>query len=1197
MKIKKLELQGFKSFKDRTVIHFDEGITGIVGPNGCGKSNIVDALIWVMGEQSAKHLRGSSMEDVIFAGSEGYAPMGFAEVSLVLENDGGPFPARFLKHSEIMVSRRLHRSGESEYLINKEPARLRDVQEIFMDTGVGAKGFSIIEQGAIGKIITAKPDERRYLIEEAAGITKFKVRKRESERKLAATDQNLLRLNDIVGEIKRQLDSLQRQAKKAERYRELKNQVKDLDLLVSSHKYFALKADIENFKSTLERMQDQETKDQAELQSSDANLQELKLKLTEIERQVHTAQEQRFEAQTAVQKKESELQRIEFEIEQARRNEAMTGNMLQELEARRLALEAELQTLEAQLSSVEAEATTLNEQFTKENTEFTSERERLIQLDDALVQKRRESVTVTQASSQIESQSLVTETRVQELGQRLESSKSVLNELENRRGEFERVHKKNFDELERERQMQLAIMQDVENFEANFQTISAQAEAKAKETEAHKDRLNQIESRLYGLKDLDANFEGFQEGVKSVMDWQKLRNTEMPESAKFALVADAVSVQPEFEVALEAALGNRLHMILSQNWEEPLEAIQHLKTNKQGRTSFFSAVDQYPAHSAMALPKEEIDAVLLEVVQIRPEFSVPISYLLERIAIVENLEKGLSLRRRFPRWGFVTRTGDVITADGIVTGGTEESADSGVVRRRREIKELTSERDILSGQMAILNHELQKLEDQAETLRKDLENSRTQKSEREILVAEKRKDLERAESELNNLLQAIAKQEKDVAELESQKSIQQEKYDACQSELESLREKAAMVQEDVERMTKEVDQIRRENESRQRIVTDLQVRSAGKNQERDGLRRQVELFTRNQRELDEQKARMTDDSSKTAESLSTHQILLEQERLRLNALIDQAEQSKTGLAQLQDEYEKQAAESRELEARITEKVKSIQSDQTTINDLRLKLEQSTLRESNIVSQVFEKYTTQLLEVAETYRSREVNLEQIEAELNDLKDKMSKMGEVSLAAIDEYDELTARYEFLTKQQSDLLEAQSQLRKVIDRIDKICGKQFKETFEAVNERFSKVFPVLFGGGMAHLVMIEDLENGTEPGIDIVVRPPGKKSQNITLLSGGEKALTSVALIFSIFLVKPSPFCLLDEVDAPLDDANVFRFNELVKEMAKRSQIIVVTHNKYTMEVNNKLYGVTMEERGVSKMVSVNLTDAQKVVEATA
>ncbi|HEX4923759.1 MAG TPA: chromosome segregation protein SMC, partial [Bdellovibrionales bacterium] len=730
--------------------------------------------------------------------------------------------------------------------------------------------------------------------------------------------------------------------------------------------------------------------------------------------------------------------------------------------------------------------------------------------------------------------------------------------------------------------------------------LTAQTEAKSSEVQNHKDRLNQVSSRLYGLQDLDANFEGFQEGVKTVMQWQSQKHAaagETEAATKFALVADAVSVAPEYEVALEAALGQGLHMILSQNWDDPLAAIQHLKDTKMGRTSFFSAVDQYPVHSAMTLPREEIEAVLLDIVQIKPEFNEPMRALLERIAVVESLEKGLSLRRRFPRWGFVTRQGDVITADGVVTGGTEESADTGVVRRRREIKELTAERDVLSGQLAILQHELDKLEEQTENVRRELENARVQKSEKEIQVAEKRKDLERSESELNNLMQAITKQQKDVADLEAQRNTQQDKYDTCQEELQNLREKAAQLSSDVESMTVEVDRIRKENEARSRVVTDLQVRSAGKTQERDGLKRQVEMYSRNLREVEEQKARMTNESTKTSESLSMHSVQLEQERIRLNQLIDQAEQAKSQLAGLQDEFEKQSHDTRELEAKLSEKVKSIQTDQTTINDLRLKLEQSTLRESNIVSQVFEKYNTQLLEVAEQYRSREVDLVAIESELNDLKDKMSKMGEVSLAAIDEYDELTARYEFLTKQQSDLLDAQAQLRKVIDRIDKICSKQFKETFDAVNERFAKVFPILFGGGMAHLVMIEDPENPGDPGIDIVVRPPGKKSQNITLLSGGEKALTSVALIFSIFLVKPSPFCLLDEVDAPLDDANVFRFNELVKEMAKRSQIIVVTHNKYTMEVNNKLYGVTMEERGVSKMVSVNLTDAQRVAEATA
>jgi chromosome segregation protein len=579
LRIKKIELCGFKSFKDRTVIHFDAGITGIVGPNGCGKSNIVDALMWVMGEMSAKDLRGSQMTDVIFAGAEGYAPLGMCEVSLTLENDGGAFPAKYIKHSEVMVTRRLHRNGEGEYFINKEPSRLKDVQEIFMDTGAGAKGFSIIAQGMIGKIITAKPEDRRMLIEEAAGITKFKARKKESQRKLLSTDQNLVRLQDIIGELKRQIDSLQRQAQRAERYRNIKNQIEDLDLWLSSAQYTELKRGADEAQAIFNEAQSLEVEGDTTLSSLQGQFEVLKLQILEKEKLVEEQQTEFFAKQGTVQKKEMEVQELRFEIEQARRNEQMTGTILQEQQARQELLKRDQVSLQEQVDGLKEESETLTASFTEKNEYFQNSSSRIGEVDEELTTKRRDLFAIGQSESSLDARVNSLNAQISDLSERQDNEQQVLNELREKQVEFEGRRKKVINELDRERQMQLDLASDVESFEANKKILTDAAAVKKIEVEEFKDGLNEVASRLYGLENLQNNFEGFQEGVKQVMLWQKTRTQEMMADGSvvthFQPVSEVVEVPAEYEVAMEAALGSRLQMLLSSDSGMSMEAVSH----------------------------------------------------------------------------------------------------------------------------------------------------------------------------------------------------------------------------------------------------------------------------------------------------------------------------------------------------------------------------------------------------------------------------------------------------------------------------------------------------------------------------------------------------------------------------------------------------------------------------------------------
>ncbi|MGE5085195.1 MAG: chromosome segregation protein SMC, partial [Bacillota bacterium] len=919
MRIKKIELIGFKSFKDRTVIHFDAGVTGIVGPNGCGKSNIVDALMWVMGDQSAKDLRASQMTDVIFGGAEGYAPLGMCEVSLTLENDGGAFPAKYIKHSEIMVTRRLHRNGEGEYFINKEPARLKDLQEIFMDTGAGSKGFSIIAQGMIGKIITSKPEDRRMLIEEAAGITKFKARKKESQRKLVQTDQNLLRLQDIVGELKRQIDSLQRQAQRAERYRNIKNQIEDLDLWISTAQYVELARAAEEAQAIFNEAQSMEIEGDANLSTLQGQLEVLKLQILEKEKMVEEHQTLHFDKQSTVQKKEMEIQELRFEIEQARRNEQMTGTILQEQQARQELLARDKAALEEQITELKEEAETLTATFTEKNEIFQNFNSRIGTVDEDLTTKRRELFAVGQSESSLDARVNSLSAQIADLTDRQDNEQQVLNELREKQVEFESRRKKVSNELDKERQMQLDLASDVDSFEANKKILMDSAAAKKAEVESFKDSLNEVASRLYGLENLQNNFEGFQEGVKQVMLWQKTRTQEMMADGSvvthFQPVSEVVEVPAEYEVAMEAALGSRLQMLLSSDANIAVDAVSHLKENKTGRSSFLAANDNGYSFNRAEAPvgQDGVQAILKDVVKAADKFQNAVTYMLDGVAIVDSIRTALNLRAKFEGWTFVTLDGDTLTADGVLTGGSSESADSGVLKRRREIKELSEKKDEYAGKLQLAQMALKKTEEQLANVLNDFEGAQKRKIDQEIKVTELRKDLERAENEVQNAQAAVERQEREVKKLTEQLEAQEQKLEELNSALIEAREKKVILEGEVEALNSELNSVRLGFDGLQAEVTDLQVKSASKTQEYQGVLRQLEMVTKSLNDLEAQLARMSEEAEGYNSQMTESQVTLEEKKIEFERLLDEVEQLKLQAARSKDEYEVMSESIRAIE--------------------------------------------------------------------------------------------------------------------------------------------------------------------------------------------------------------------------------------------------------------------------------------------
>ena len=1192
MRIKKLELTGFKSFKDPTVIHFDSGITGVVGPNGCGKSNIVDALVWVMGEMSARHLRGSSMEDVIFSGADGYAPMGLCEVSLVLENDGGPFPVNYLNHSEIMITRRLHRSGESEYLINKQTARLRDIQEIFMDTGVGARGFSIVEQGAISQLITAKPEERRVFIEEAAGITKFRNRKRESQRKLKSTESNLLRLEDIIRELKRQMDSLQRQSQRAERYRKLKAELEDIELWVSSKIFLELKEKTSGAKKDFDQARDRQVGLESRVNGLQARLADLRTKTLSTEKLIEDLRNSIKEDQEEIHHKETEIREMGFQVEQARRSEEVTHSRLTENQAREKTLTQSLGELTEQLAQIRGQSEDLGRQY-EDQKQLCEQKQNIINETETLLEKKRGELSSLEESR---GEARTLEGRLEQslthLDNEVIQARNSLCQWEDKKEQSARKYKKALKLFQKERQIQLDLSEDMDSLKARKENLNREIEIKKTEYGDYKNKLGRVTSRLYGLENLRDNFEGFQEGVRSIMLRQKedLKNLDEEQRGshkKFIPVSDIVKVPENYEVALEAVLGPKLQMLVSRDREEALEALGYLKERKSGRSSFYSESAGLQTHefSETDQVKNCTKALLMDVIQFDKAYSPLIEKLIQKVAVVENISQALSFRSRFPSWSFVTLEGDLFTSDGVISGGYQGDVSTGVFQREREIEELRKKEREWSGKSALIRASLKKLENQIIQINENLERVHLDRTNKEILISGLKKDLQTAEAERSLTEKSLEEQDQKLDEILKKQQKTKEELSAVVVSLRQMVDRKNGLENSIKEQIEFLEKEKSCLSDLQSTANHLQVENVRKSQEVMSLHREQQRVEKSLEETKEQMGQMDEESLKNTRFMTDTQVLIKEKQVKLEILIESLRERQKELGSLKDHYEKTNSQWLGLQEELSENITEKNKQESLMNQSQLVLEQSRMNEENLVEKIQERYQKDISRLAESLGTEDRDRAGCEEQMSLLKEKIDRMGSVNLSAIGEYDELSRRYEFLNQQVDDLINSKSQLIKVIEKINRICSKRFRETFSAVNDRFEKVFPMLFGGGQARLILIEDSER-EDMGVDIVSKPPGKKLQNVSLLSGGEKALTAVSLIFSVFLVKPSPYCLLDEVDAPLDDANVVRFNDLVKEMSKHSQVILVTHNKITMEVAEKLYGVTMEEKGISKMVSVDL-----------
>jgi len=1187
MRIRRLDITGFKSFMDRAVFTFDEGITGVVGPNGCGKSNVVDAIRWVMGEQSAKHLRGRGMEDVIFNGSETQPPLSMAEVSLTFEVDPrDQLAPEYAGFGEVTVTRRLFRSGESEYLINRTTCRLLDVVELFLGTGVGTRAYSIIEQGRVGLIVSAKPEDRRSIIDEAAGVTKYKSRRKAAERKLEATEANLLRVADLVSELEKRLDSLGRQAKKAEKYRSLKARIREIELHQASHRLLGLLAEQKHLQDAIAALGETEQAAlhrvralENEVESRRAKLEADGQALQTLADEVHALDSQTRETEQALAFWRADLGAAgTAESAAAAEGEALASR-LSSLDTRRAALEAEIAALTGASAADEAAM-----RRAQEGLDAAQGLQRGCQ--EKLEQERLALLGLAGRIANQETQLTALAARREELRERHRLAAAELQSVRAQESALDRERNEVTRRVQQSRQLTLELAERrgaEEDALASHRAAFAESEVSVISL---REELADRRSRLHSLEEIQRHYEGFDRGVRAVM----LRaGSEARAQGIFGLVADVLRTSPRFERAIEAALGARLQNVLVQSRSVGLELSRYLVSVAEGRSSFLP-VPELAVATPSPVP-ENLDGVLgraTDEVHAEPEFRPVVDLLLGNVLLVEDLDAAARVRDLAPGFTTVTLAGEVLASDGTLTGGVLEGPGSGALQKKREIAELAetvAATEARYNELLTRHYALQKQILHTEELLKGLQKHH---HEEELVRSALEKDLHQASEQLARFRERIGQLVRDSEGLEDALTRVDRDEEAARGESAHAQAERATREDRARDLQERLEGLQRSAEAHGQELMALRVKVASHAERAEAARASLAEVSAGLAELAERQSRATE---------ARAQAVVRREELQ--GRISAAEEGHAGRLQRLAEDTGRLEEGRRVHGEETARVRadeaSLRDERTRLDGVTEGLGQITLRERSLVLEVEhlvrsvdDRHQTDLGEELHRFHTRRPLEVSEEQQLRDLRGQLERLGEINLTAIEEHAEVAQRHGFLAGQKKDLETSIKSLRDAIAKIDRTSRERFARTFEVVNDRFQRVFPRLFGGGRAGLLLTEEGPTG-EPGVEIVAQPPGKKLQSVTLLSGGEKALTAVALIFAIFLIKPTPFCLLDEVDAPLDEGNVGRYNDLLREMSKQSQFILITHNKRTMEVVDTLYGVTMEEPGISKLVSVRLREA--------
>jgi chromosome segregation protein len=1181
MRIKQLEIIGFKSFVDRTVIQFDHDVLGIVGPNGCGKSNIVDALRWCIGEQSAKHLRGKSMSDVIFAGSATRGPLGVAEVTITFDNTDPEraqgLPLEYRDYADIAVTRRLYRDGTSEYLVNKTQVRLKDITDLFLGTGVGTKAYSIIEQGKVGLIVSARPEDRRLLIEEAAGITKYKHRRKQTEQKMDQTRQNLARIGDIIAEIERSLASLKRQAQKAERYRSYRSELDRLMLHEASHRFLELTVVLQVERAALSELSEGSQAVRAELGAREAELEAFRQQAYGHEERAEKAQSEAYAAGTLVQALEAEI---------ARSRERLTSLLSRERQA-----EAERSDLSEQVAAVAAEREALGRQLDNVDASERGEMEGIVQAQERLDELRSQEQAAQKALGELRSKGSQAQARMASAEAKLTAAsrrrvefqgrrEKLVFEAETLRGERDEVEARRGDLAAQVGELQEEKREAIEGrglLEGEQKEVRERLIVAEKELEVARNELLQKKNRLRALEEVQKRLEGVGVGARHLV------NSRDP--AVLGLVADFIEAPRELTQALAGLLGDRLQDVVVSDSERGLALLQDLARSKKGRAA---VMPQSPSVAAAApeFTGEGVVGRLRDRLRHAPEHEALVRSLVGEAVVVETAEAALAIES--PTVPLVSLDGTVRYPGGRLVGGAADAVAAGILDQNREIRELNETVATRTTQVDEGTAQVQGLKARAEELQGALERARQRAYQAELAHATTEKDLRRTEEQSLASGRRLAAHETELRDVEDKLAEAAEEESDVKFALDDAREDFTRSQEGLDQSSAAVSACLERVAAQQALVTEQKVRAARAREQATGLRATVARLAKSVDELMARIRRLSDELIDGARQAGQAAGTLVAARERVATAVTYARDAEQTMITARKQFEESRAALNEREALL----RDLRARASKLGEGRaqreIQVQKLQIALDHLLEGVRERFQRlDLRRVIGDYHALPVVDEAHRARISELQGLLDRMGPVNLEAVKEYEEAEKRFTFYSTQRADLEAALADLAKAIELMDRQSRKLFKDTFESVNEKFQVIFPRMFRGGEAKL-QLTNPDDMLETGVEILAQPPGKRLGNIELMSGGEKALTAVSLIFAMFQHKPSPFCVLDEVDAPLDEANVARYNEAIRTMTDKSQFILITHIKRTMQSVDVLYGVTMQEPGVSKLVSVKIND---------
>ena len=1183
MRIDRFELIGFKSFAEKTTFNFHPGITCIVGPNGCGKSNIVDSFRWVLGEQSVKSLRGEKMEEVIFNGSASKKPRGMAEVTMVVSGLNGINPPGppLLKGGEggfsdengegssdmALVTRRLYRSGDSEYLLNKNQCRLKDVKDLFLDTGLEVRSYSILEQDRITEILNSKPQDRRFLIEEVAGVMKYNVRKKEAQAKLESSRTNLQRINDIIIEVKKQINLIDRLAKKAEKYKRLSSEIHSIELKIAKRDYQALKGSFEEICSEYNTLREDESLKRAELARIENQAETSRLKLLEKEKLLE-------QVQTAFQSLEKEIAELEKSIAVARTERDNYREYLAKLyqqEEEFNAKEAELLIKQKELDKTEVDL--LSERESRENllmgkTDFLrSMEEELMEKEELLEKKRRDIFRIS-------------------------------DELSNLRNDHSRLLS-SFDSLKHREAASIKDAEDLKKIVAEIDSSLKDLESNllgknndllllnekrgiiTDELSESKKKMENLRETLSMLKEeLAANASRI-ESLREILFDRPTRKL-FSEDLHFKLIAsisDVIEIEPEYEKAIESALSEKVNSFVLSSFNDIEIAISAIKEKGLGRTAFIPVKPHLSGpggflDETIDVPEGAIDRAL-SFVQTEDEFSDVAKSLFNNIFIVRDLKSALSLFSKGHHLFFVTLDGEVIEPSGAIIGGGVK----GVFRRKREIKEIETTIENNKAMIDRMQTELSSIQQTMEGRESDLRDIESAIVERERERSLLRLTVENSSEEKERKSRKLAYLTLETKQIMKEKESIQNLLIEKDSEIQSVDSKKLSLEQDGTSLQEEITQSRSNLEGYRADITELRLLMASLKERIESINKEKETVLREITENKQKKEFLSEEISSVKSRIQQRETEVGLYEEEIRSLISDADKLKGEISERKEVIEELLTTEQGLKL-LRHQIDTLSQK---IAELDIHRTEHKLKMENLREHIRQNYGSDI---------DSIEVEQLapedEERLIELRGKVHELGPVNLGTIEEYEELRKRYEFLTTQQEDLNRSIAELEEAITKINIKTRRKLREAFDALKTKFSEVFLVLFGGGRADLVMTDE-NNILETGIDIIAQPPGKKLQNINLLSGGEKTLTALSLVFASFLLKPTPLCVLDEADSALDESNTERFAKMLRELSKDTQFIVVTHNRTTMNVADYIYGITMEEAGISKVISMQLVEA--------